>query len=295
MRFRSLLVLLLLSLWLTPLAYGQHKVAVCSTTQIADFTRQIVGDDWEVLCVLGPGQDPHSYEPRIEDSEMVARADLCLQNGWHLEGGEWMQDLADNNSKPLVTCVTGVVPLQAADKEGLVNDPHAWFAPANAAIYVRNILAGVSKTDPENAHMFQQRAALYLGQLNALDLWIKNQVVQIPAGRRVLVTHHDAFGYFCTTYGFEAASPAGWTTEEIGGIGLDRRQEIVEKIRDIGVPSIFVETSLDQRMISEIARDAGVEIGGNLYSDAMGAEGTAGETYIGMMRENVLTIVAGLK
>ncbi|MGI9517204.1 MAG: metal ABC transporter solute-binding protein, Zn/Mn family [Pirellulaceae bacterium] len=295
MQFRSIPIVLLLIFILTPAVSGQRKVAVCSTTQIADFTRQIVGDDWEVLCVLGPGQDPHNYDPRIEDTDMVARADLCLHNGWHLEGGEWMQKLADTNSKPLVTCVQGVLPLQTADKEGTVNDPHAWFAPSNAAIYVRNILAGVSKIDPENAHVFQQRAELYMGQLNALDLWIKNQVVQIPAGRRVLVTHHDAFGYFCDTYGFQAASPAGWTTEEIGGIGLDRRQEIVETIRDIGVPSIFVETSLDQRMISEIARDAGVEIGGNLYSDAMGGEGTAGETYIGMMRENVLTIVAGLK
>lgn len=271
------------------------KIVVCSTTQIADFARQIVGDDWEVKCVLAPGQDPHTYETRIADSDMVASADLCLRNGWHLEGGEWMNKLAENAGKQIVTCVTGVQPLRITEDEGEVNDPHAWFSPANAAIYVRNILDAVCELDPENAHRFQQRAGLYMGELNALNNWIDSQVNQIPAEHRVLVTHHDAFGYFCNEYNFRALSPAGWTTEEIGGISLERRQQVVQSIRDIGVRSIFVETSLDDRMISDIARDAGVEIGGHLYSDAMGAAGSAGETYIGMMRENVITIVAALK
>ena len=283
-----------IGLW-SNMAFAQKKVVVCSTTQISDFARQIVGDDWEVLCVLAPGQDPHTYQTRIEDAEMVQRADLCLENGWHLEGAEWMQKLASNANKPIVTCVSGVQPLKVEEQEEFVNDPHAWFAPANAAVYVRNILEAVSNIDPENAHRFQQRAALYLGELNALNNWINDQVNQIPAERRVLVTHHDAFGYFCKTFGFRSFSPAGWTTEEIAGISVQRRQEVVKSIRETGVAAIFVETSLDQRMISEIAKEAGVKIGGDLYSDAMGPQGTAGETYIGMMRENVLTIVAALK
>ena len=181
------------------------------------------------------------------------------------------------------------------EEAGEVDDPHAWFTPVNAVVYVRNILGAVSKLDPENAHRFKQRAELYMGELNALNNWIDSQVSQIPAEQRVLVTHHDAFGYFCNEYNFKSLAPAGWTTEEIGGISLERRQEVVESIREIGVRSIFVETSLDDRMISDIAREAGVEIGGHLYSDAMGAEGTAGATYIGMMRENVITIVSALK
>ncbi len=276
-------------------AQGTRKVAVCSTTQIADFTRQIVGDDWEVLCVLQPGQDPHTYETRTVDTEMVSRADLCLENGWHLEGNEWMRKLANNAGKRIVACIQGVPPIQTGDNSGQVRDPHAWFAPRNAAIYVRNILQAVSEVDPGNAHRFKNRAELYLNQLGALDLWIKGQVVEIPANRRVLVTHHDAFAYFAKEYGFQAVSPAGWTTEELAGISLERRQQVVNSIRQFGVRSIFVETSLDQRMINEIAREAGVEIGGSLFSDAMGGPGPAGETYIGMMRENVLTIVAGLK
>ena len=139
---------------LTDSCWAQKKTVVCSTTQIADFARQIVGDDWEVLCVLAPGQDPHTYETRIEDAQMVKRADLCLQNGWHLEGGEWMQRLAENNGKQIVTCVQGVRPLTIEDSQEVVSDPHAWFDPANAAIYVRNILDAVSKLDPQNCASF---------------------------------------------------------------------------------------------------------------------------------------------
>ncbi len=278
-------------------AQETRKVVVCSTTQIADFTRQIVGDDWEVLCVLQPGQDPHTYEPRTVDTKMVSRADLCLQNGWHLEGNEWMKTLADNAGKQIISCIEGVQPIQTEQEGGHVNDPHGWFAPKNAAIYVKNILHAVSEIDPQNANRFRNRAQLYLAQLGALDLWIKGQVASsgIPAEQLVLVTHHDAFAYFCKAYGFRAVSPAGWTTEELAGISLERRQAVVKAIREFGVRSIFVETSLDQRMLTEIARDAGVQIGGSLYSDAMGGPGTAGESYIGMMRENVLTILAGLK
>jgi len=112
----------------------------------------------------------------------------------------------------------------------------------------------------------------------------------------VLVTSHDAFNYFCDAYGFTASAPVGWSTgSEIGG-GLtpERRKKVVESIRDAGVKAIFVETSVNPKLIREIAEEAGVTIGGELYSDSMGAPGTGGETYIGMMRENVLTITGAL-
>ena len=296
---RFLVILVLLGWWLptTAAAQEERKIVVCSTTQIADFARQVVGDDWQVNCILGPGQDPHTYEPRIEDAELVSRSDLCLQNGWHLEGGDWMKKLAERQGKPIVTCVQGIqaIEIKEEDEEHLVHDPHAWFAPRNAAIYVKNILNAVTQIDPDGAERYEQRAAFYLGQLNALDLWIKSEIVKIPANRRILVTHHDAFGYFCDTYGFQAISPAGWTTEEFAGIQGDQRQNIVNQIRELGVRSIFVESTLDQTLLKEIAKDAGASIGGKLYSDAMGPAGSAGESYLGMMRENVLTIVAGLK
>jgi len=270
-----------------------RKRIVCSTTQCADFARQIVGDRWEVQCVLGPGQDPHSYEPRVADSNAVAKADLCIRNGWNLEGHEWMKTLAENAGKPLVTCTAEVEPLMAGE-DNPVQDPHAWFNPANAWKYVKQIRDEVCQLDPEHQEEYMARAELYRAQLRDLENWIQQQVGSI-AEPRVLVTHHDAFGYFCDRYGFEAVSPVGWTTDEIAGTTISDRQAVVDQIRDLKVRSIFVESTLNREMIEAIAKEAGVEVGGELYSDAMGAPGTAGESYIGMMRENVLKIVAGLK
>ncbi|MCA9151838.1 MAG: zinc ABC transporter substrate-binding protein, partial [Planctomycetales bacterium] len=127
--------------------------------------------------------------------------------------------------------------------------------------------------------------------------WIVKQCSAVPPERRILVTSHDAFGYFCQRYGFRAAAPTGWSTgQEVGGgMSFQRRQASVESIRQFGVKAIFVETSVNPKLIREIAAEAGVSIGGELYSDSMGMEGTAGETYLGMMRENVIKIVQALK
>ena len=272
---------------------GDKRLMVCSTTQCADFARQVVGDRWDVHCVLGAGQDPHAYEPRVADSDAVANADLCVRNGWNLEGHEWMKTLTTNAGKPLVTCTAEVEPLMTAE-DNPVQDPHAWFNPANAWKYVKQIRDEVCRLDPDHAGEYMARAELYRAQLRDLENWIQEQVNAIPEPR-VLVSHHDAFGYFCDRYGFQSVSPVGWTTDEIAGTTISDRQAVVDQIRDLKVRSIFVESTLNRQMIEAIANEAGVEVGGELYSDAMGGPGTAGETYIGMMRENVLKIVEGLK
>ena len=276
--------------------YGQDskKVIVCSTTQVADFTRQVVGDRCEVVCVLSAGEDPHGYDPGNDDSLSVARADLCFANGWNLEGHSWMQKLAESAGKEIVVCIEGVQPRNLDYNDEVVKDPHAWFNPKNAWIYVKNIRDAVVRLDPEHADEYRLRADLYRIQLLALDKWIKQTVSQIPENRRILVTHHDAFGYFSEAYKFKAMSPVGWTTGELAGVSTDQKQEIVKQIRDLGVPAIFVETSTNSELLESIARETGATVGESLYSDAMGAEDTAGETYIGMMRENVLRIVTAL-
>ncbi len=143
------MILLLLGAWISASdskAQGQDRTSskkltlVCSTTQIADFARNIVGDRWEVICVLAPGEDPHTYEVGNDDALSVARADLCLENGWNLEGHSWMKRLATNENKPLATCIKGVSPLMLFLICDTINDPHAWFDTKHAAIYVNNIL-----------------------------------------------------------------------------------------------------------------------------------------------------------
>jgi manganese/iron transport system substrate-binding protein len=177
-----------------------------------------------------------------------------------------------------------------------VRDPHAWFDPRNAAMYVNNILAGLISIDPSGAPDYQARADLYLRQLRVLDSWLELQAGRIPAERRILVTSHDAFNYFAARYGFKVRSPIGWSTgtEIGGGMTPERRKTVVASIQNFNVPAIFVETSVYPKMIQQIAEEARVKVGGEVYSDAMGAAGTAGESYIGMMRENMLIVVSGL-
>lgn len=275
---------------------------VCSTTQIADFARQVAGDRCEVISILKPGADPHTYMPTPGDANLVLSGDMCFENGLHLEGKNWMGTLAKDAGKPLYTSTDGIKPLEIDEEGHMVADPHAWFSPQNAAVYVNNIAAALIKHDPAGKDDYKARAKLFLQQLRVLDKWIKEQVNRIPPERRVLVTSHDAFNYFCHTYRFNAKfnylslAPVGWSTgsEVGGGMTPKRRKSVIDSIKSYQAPAVFVETSVNPKLIREIARESGVSIGGTLYSDSMGEENTAGETYIGMMRENTLTIVGAL-
>ena len=286
-------------------AEGTEKklTIVCSTTQVADFARHVVGDRVTVRCILAPGADPHTYQPTPDDVKMVTSADLCLENGLHLEGKNWMAPLAKDAAKPLATCTDGIEPLTMTKEGQKVKDPHAWFSPRNAATYVNNILRAVVRLDPDGKDEYVARAELYLQQLRVLDMWVRKQVARIPVERRVLVTSHDAFNYFCHTYrfnknhGYLSIAPVGWSTGSEVGAGMtpQRYRMVVDSLRKTGAPAVFMETSVNPKVIREVARQAGVKIGGSLYSDSMGTAGSAGETYIGMMRENVLRIVQALK
>ncbi|MEE2641818.1 MAG: zinc ABC transporter substrate-binding protein [Planctomycetota bacterium] len=268
---------------------------VCSTTQIADFARNIAGDLWQVEAILGPGQDPHTHEVTVANAKLVSGADICFQNGWNLEGHQWMKKLCRDAGKPIFDCVQGVQPRKISDEGEVVNDPHAWFSINNGAkVYVKNIFRALKEVDPENSRVYQDNAVAYLVQLDELDNWIKKELARIR-GPRVLATHHDAFGYFAADYDFKIVSLAKWSTEEFGGgASLERRKELIATIRSKGVKAIFSETSINPEVMQIIARETGAKLGGKLYSDAMGGKGTPGETYIGMMRENVKTLVTAL-
>ncbi|NQV33127.1 MAG: zinc ABC transporter substrate-binding protein [Phycisphaeraceae bacterium] len=291
---------------LTPMGLAQENnskpVLVASTTQIADFARQIVGDRCQVRCILAPGADPHTYQPTPEDVKIVLQADLCLENGLHLEGKNWMGTLAKDAGKPILTCTEGIAPLEIEAEGQSLPDPHAWFSIRNVAVYVNNLVKGITQIDPAGKSDYEARAALYLNQLRVLDAWTREQVNRIPTEQRILVTSHDAFNYFCREYRFNRANdylslaPVGWSTGSEVGAGMTpkRRTKVVDGLKKTGAKAVFVETSVNPKLIREIAREAGVRVGGLLYSDSMGISGSAGESYIGMMRENVLLIVHAL-
>jgi len=306
--FRLLVLLPLAILWSSSALAARDEaprkqVVVASTTQIADFARQIAGDRLTVSSILAPGADPHTYQPTPDDVQIVLGADLCLENGLHLEGKNWMAALARDAGKKLVTVTRGLPPLAIRSSGQSVPDPHAWFSLTNAAIYVNNIILALERLDPSGAPGYRDRGRLYLQQLRVLDAWIREQVNRIPPERRILVTTHDAFNYFCREYRFNpendylSIAPVGWSTGSEVGAGMtpERHRQVVDSIRRARAQAIFVETTINPKQIREIARETGVKIGGELYSDSMGTAGSAAETYIGMMRENVLLIVQALQ
>ncbi|MEC9094020.1 MAG: metal ABC transporter substrate-binding protein, partial [Planctomycetota bacterium] len=149
--------------------------------------------------------------------------------------------------------------------------------------------------DPTNESLYRSNASKYLLKLDDLDSWIRSELAQL-SGPKILATHHDAFGYFARDYDFEIVSLAKWSTEEIGGgTSLARRQELINAIRKQGVKAIFTESSINPEIMTVIAKETGAKLGGKLYSDAMGAKGSQGETYIGMMKANVTTLINALK
>jgi manganese/iron transport system substrate-binding protein len=235
--------------------------------------------------------------PTPNDAQLALKADLCIQNGLHLEGKNWMATLAKDAGKPIVTATAGLSPIELDVAGEKVSDPHAWFTPRNAALYVNNILKGVMELAPGGKDQYQARAMLYLQQLRVLDGWIRGQFNVIPPDQRILVTSHDAFNYFAKEFGFKNVAPVGWSTGSEVGAGMtpERFKQVVGSIKEFRVKAVFVETSVNPKLVRELAREAGVNVGGELYSDSMGPAGSAGETYIGMMRENVLTIVTALK
>jgi manganese/zinc/iron transport system substrate-binding protein len=278
---------------------GRLRV-VATTGMIADAARQIAGEHAEVVALMGPGVDPHLFKASEGDVRRLAEADLILHNGLHLEGklGEVFAKLGAG--RPVVAVSRDLAPerLRAPDDGSGAHDPHLWFDVRLWADTLAPITQALAELAPPHAEAFRANAERYRQELLALDAWVEQRIAEIPAERRVLVTAHDAFGYFGRRYAIEVRGLQGLSTVTEAGLGdVDR---LVETITARKVKAVFVESSVPRRAIEAVqaaCRAAGheVAIGGELYSDAMGAAGTPEGTYVGMVRANVETIVGALR
>jgi manganese/zinc/iron transport system substrate-binding protein len=277
---------------------GKTK-ATTSTTMITDLVTQIGGDRVEVTGLMGPGVDPHLHQASQGDLASLQGADVIFYNGLFLEGK--MGDILEKVSqqKPTVQ-VTEAIP----EKELLAHpqyegqfDPHVWFDVTLWKMTVDPVVEQLSELDPASADYFEQNGESYKQQLDELNLYVEEQISTIPEEQRVLVTAHDAFNYFGRKYNMEVRGLQGISTEaEAGAADV---QELADFLTERTIKAIFVESSVPPRNLEAVqaaCRDRGweLEIGGQLYSDAGGDAGTEAETYIGMVRENVDTIVEAL-
>ena len=277
---------------------GKLKI-VATTGMIADAVKNVGGDAVQVKALMGPGVDPHLYKASEGDVTRMMNANIIFYNGLHLEGK--MTEIFEQMQKRIKTvAVAEAVPderlISPPEFEG-AHDPHIWFDVALWQIAVEKIRDELAAADSLNAPLFQENAAKYLAGLAELDAYAKSEIQKIPPEKRILVTAHDAFNYFGIAYGMEVRGLQGISTAAEAGTG--DVQKLAEYIVKKQLPAIFVETSVPKRYIEALSaavrsRDFDVQIGGNLFSDAMGAPGTPEADYIGMVRYNINTIVNAL-
>lgn len=279
---------------------GDGEIRVLTTTNIiADTARRIAGEHAEVESLMGPGVDPHLYKASESDVRKMAAADLILYNGLHLEGkmGDVLVKMARN--RPVVA-VSDDVPRDALREPPEFSgqyDPHVWFDVELWRTTLDPIVRELAEIDPANADAYRANAAAFGTTLDELDDWVEQRIAELPPERRILVTAHDAFGYFGRRYGVRVEGLQGIST--LSEAGLRDVERIVDLVVEQEIPAIFVESSVPRRSIEAVraaARERGhqVEVGGELFSDSLGASGTEEGTYLGMVRHNVNTLVDAL-
>lgn len=279
---------------------GELPVVVCTTGMLGDAVRQIGGEHVEVHALMGPGVDPHLYKARPSDMEQLARADLIVYHGLHLEAK--LADVLEQMGKTRNVLAAAELAIPAADLltpngGGGMHDPHVWFDVSLWKPVCARIGEELGALDPARSAEYARRTSDYLATLDTLDQYVSQQAATVPEDKRVLVTAHDAFGYFGRKYGFTVVGLQGISTEAEAGTGDVQR--LTDFIVERKLPAIFVESSVPVRNIEALlaaaeARGHTVRNGGELFSDALGADGTPAGTYDGMVRHNIDTIVAAL-
>lgn len=275
---------------------------VATTSMIADLAHRVGGEHVTVTGLMGPGVDPHDYQPSTSDVIKMGEADVVIYNGLSLE--ERFVEVFDSLSERGVLSIVVAEGISERDyrnpeeDDDLEYDPHIWFSVPHWQEGTQHVADQLSEKDPENASAYQQNAKEYIEDLEELDAYIRERIEEVPEQSRYLVTAHDAFQYFGAEYGFEVVGLQGLNTQTEAGTGdISRLADfLVEK----EIRAVFVESSVSPRNIEALIEAAGsrgheVTNAGELYSDALGSAEENAETYIKMYTSNIDTIVDALK
>lgn len=274
---------------------------VATTTMLADLSTVIGGEHVSVDGLMGPGVDPHLYQASAGDVTLMQKADVVVYNGLHLEGK--MGDIFESFSgqDEAVICIEEGLDeskLLAWEGGGSVHDPHIWFDVSLWKDAAKAVATGLSQADPDNRADYEANLDQYLAELDELDTYIHERVSEVPEDQRVLITAHDAFNYFGTAYGFEVRGLQGISTDAEAGTA--DVSSLADFIVERQIKAIFVESSVPMKTIEALqaaakAKGFDVAIGGELYSDSLGGEGSGAESYLLTVKANVDTIVDALK
>ena len=279
---------------------GSSKLNVVATNSIiADITKNIAGDKINLHSIVPVGQDPHEYEPLPEDVKKTSQADLIFYNGINLEtgGNAWFTKLVENAKKKenkdyyAVSEGVDVIYLEGQNEKGK-EDPHAWLNLENGIIYAKNIAKRLSEKDPANKETYEKNLKAYVEKLSALDKEAKEKFNNIPEEKKMIVTSEGCFKYFSKAYNVPSAYIWEINTEEEGT--PDQIKSLVEKLRKTKVPSLFVESSVDDRPMKTVSKDTNIPIYAKIFTDSIAEKGEEGDSYYSMMKYNLEKIAEGL-
>jgi zinc/manganese transport system substrate-binding protein len=269
---------------------------VATTTQIADFARQVGGNTVDVHQILQPNTDPHEYEPRPNDVIATANAAVVLENGDELDA--WMSKVvSEAGGTPQVVDLSSGLPVklpgETSGPEASQYDPHWWHDPVNAEAAIREIRDALIKAEPKSQAILRQNAAAYLDRLHRLDAGIRRCFVSVPPAQRKLVTSHDAFNYFAHRYDIRVVGAIipSQTTEAQPSAGDISR--LADQVRRQHVKAIFLESSINPKLGEAVAHETGAIGNLTLYGDTLGPSGSAGATYLGMEQANADAMMRG--
>ena len=279
----------------------QREIRIVTTVgMITDITEIVGGERVNVHGLMGPGVDPHLYKASERTVIRLGQADIIFYGGLHLEASmsralERMQDF-QIRTVAVTDYIDRAILLAPPEFEGAY-DPHVWFDVTMWKLAVQRVRDSLIEVDPGHAELYEANAKPYLAELEELHAYVKAQAERVPASQRVLVTAHDAFNYFGRAYGFEVRGLQGISTATEAG--TSDVQALAELIAERQIPAVFIESSVPKRNVEAVqaavrAKGFNVQIGGELFSDAMGNPDTAEGTYIGMVRHNIDTIVQAL-
>ena len=270
---------------------------VASFSILGDLVQVVGGERVQVTTLVGPDADAHSFEPKPADARAILKARLFVVNGLNFE--PWAEKLAKSAAYQgaMVVASRGVKPLQreeAGDSHGHHEaDPHAWQNPNNVVLYVQNIAAGLSKVDPAGTTIYQANATRYARVLKDFDAQAKAQFDALPLAKRRVITSHDAFGYFAAHYQIKFLAPAGINAD--AEPSAKHVAELIRQMKREKIRAVFVENMSNPKLMAQLSRDAGVSVGGTLYSDALSGPAEPGSSYLKMMQHNVMQLLAGMR
>jgi ABC-type Zn uptake system ZnuABC Zn-binding protein ZnuA len=268
-------------------------VILTSTTFLADITRNIAGDRFQVESLLPPGADPHSYQPTPQDAAKISESRLMIINGAEYE--HFLEDLLENsgNEGTVVEASAGIRPRTDVESEHGV-DPHMWLDPNNVILYVENIRDALTHQDPQGEAVYKSNADAYVAELEDLNSWLLEQVGRIPAEKRLLVTNHEALGYFAERYGFTVVGTVIESFSSDASPSARQLAALIDQIRSSGASAIFLDASDNATFARQIADETGVRVITDLHLESL-TEGAPAATYIDMMKHNVTQIVNALE